>query len=272
MSVYLDSLKSSVTDYAKEITSSKAKWLDFTKDVAKVTGSRKLLDYTTGFRNVESLIMRTPTWTIGGAAFEGIIKTDHSQEVQPTHYPVQNGAIMTDHAIVLPAELDIQIMVSDSYSKLSWKDIKTGQKFVDTVLKNYDLIQKVKNIESITTLFAPKGQVAQSGERGVAAYALLKAMEIARIPIEVVTRLQTYKSMLITNVSAPDDVNTLYGLSVNIHLTEVHVAQVGQVVESARAHVTQSTQSGAQPVTEVSEANNKTLLKAGVDAIKGALS
>lgn len=271
MSVGLDMLKTSIKDYAKEITSSEASWIDFTKDVARVTGNTRLLDYTVGYKQLNSLVMRTPTWTIGGAQFEGILKTDHSREVQITNYPVQNGAIMSDHAIVLPSELDIQILVSDAYTPLSWKDIKTGHGLVDTLIQQYDRIKKIQNMESITTLFAPKGQVAQSGERGVTAWQLLSMMQFLRIPIDVVTRLQTYKNMVITNINAPDDVNTLYGLMVNVHLREVHISEVAEVVESARAHTTQSTQGGAKPVTESDASNDKTFLKSISDGVKEVL-
>ena len=267
----LEFLKTSVKDYAKEITASEASWTNFTKDVVKVTGNRTLLDYTVGYKQLNSLVMRTPTWTIGGAAFEGIIKTDHSREVRITNYPVQNGAIMSDHAIVMPSELEIQILVSDSYTPLSWRDLKTGNGLIDTLMKQYDRINEVRNIKSITTLFRPKGQVAQSGEGGVNAWQVLSMMQFLRLPIDVVTRLQTYKNMVITNISAPDDVNTLYGLMVNVHLREVHIYEVAEMVESARPHTTQTTQGGAKPVTESDGPTNKTAAKAIYDGIKGVL-
>lgn len=265
-------LKTSIMDYGKEITSSSAKWLDFTKQVGQLTGNHKLLDYTTSFRNMDNFIMRTPKWTIGGAIFSGIMRTSHIKEVTPTTYPVQNGAIMTDHAILMPTELDIQIMVSDAEHENTWQDVRTGSKSLDFGLKMYDKYRKIKSFEgigssflgSLSQSFSPPGQVAYSGERGKSAWGVLSAMRDARVPIEVVTRLQTYKNMLITSINTDDDVTTLHGLSVTVHLREIHVANVADVATSARQHTTDSTAGGAVPV-EASEQSNKTLLKQGVD-------
>ena len=261
----LKPLVTSVRDYGKEITSSRASWTDFTKQVAKTIGNRTLLDYTTMFNNVDTFLLRSNSWTIGGAVFNGIMSTGHMIEVNPTHYPVQSGSIMTDHAVLQPAELDIDILVSDAQNNTaSWGSVRTGNKLVDRLLGGYGMVQKYKNLQ---TMFSEPGQVATSGERGVSAWVLLKSMAEARIPVDVVTRLGTYHNMLIQSVHTQDELSTLYGLRVSIHCIQVQVANVAEIAVSARKQVSQTTYGGVQPVATESPANNKSILKSVDDSL-----
>lgn len=261
----LKPLITSVKDYGKEITSSRASWTDFTKQVAKTFGNRTLLDYTTMFNNMDTFLLRSNSWTIGGAVFNGIMSTGHMIEVNPTHYPVQSGATMTDHAVLQPAELDIDILVSDAQNNTaSWGSVRTGNKFVDRLIDGYGKVQKYKNLQ---TMFSEPGQVATTGERGASAWALLKSMAEARIPVDIVTRLGTYHNMLIQSVHTQDELSTLYGLRVNIHCLQVQVANVAEVAVSARKQVSQSTNGGVQPVATDSSANTKSILKSIDDSL-----
>ena len=93
-------------------------------------------------------------------------------------------------------------------------------------------------------------------------------MQIARTPITVETRLQTYSNMLIEELSAPDDVKTLNALRCTVRLREVFMAKAAETQVSARKAATEkSSNSGQQPV-QTSE-SNKTTMKAGADAITG---
>lgn len=116
-------------------------------------------------------------------------------------------------------------------------------------------------------MFSQPGQVASAGERGVSAWALLKSMAEARIPVDIVTRLGTYHNMLIQSVNAPDELSTLYGLRVSIHCVQIQVSNVAEVAVSARKQVSQSTNGGVQPVDTGSDANKKSVLKAIDDSL-----
>lgn len=261
----LKTLVTAAKDYGKEITSSRASWTDFTKQVAKSFGNRTLLDYTTMFNNMDAFLVRSNSWTIGGAVFNGIMSTEHLIQVNPTHYPVQTGSVMTDHSILQPAELTIEILVSDAQSNTAnWGSVRTGNKFVDRLIDGYGKVQKFKNLQ---TMFSQPGQVASAGERGVSAWALLKSMAEARIPVDIVTRLGTYHNMLIQSVNAPDELSTLYGLRVSIHCVQIQVSNVAEVAVSARKQVSQSTNGGVQPVDTGSDANKKSVLKAIDDSL-----
>lgn len=252
------SLISCVKNYGKEITSSRASWLNFGSIVAKVSGNTSLLDYTSMAANLSDYILYTPRWTIGGAAFSGIMRTNHLLQVQATHYPVQSGSVMTDHAILLPPELDIDVMVSDA--EVYPRTVKTGNRFIDTAL---DLYGKFKGIKKVSDLFTPPGQIAISGERGISAWGLFRAMIASRVPVDVVTRLGVYHNMLLISAEAPDDVTTLYGLNCTLHFVQIDVAQVAEVQTSARKQTTGSTASGAQPVDASASQNGSILADAG---------
>ncbi|WP_371374909.1 phage baseplate protein [Sporomusa aerivorans] len=60
------------------------------------------------------------------------------------------------------------------------------------------------------------------------AWMTLKAMQLARQPLVVETRLQTYQNMLIEELSAPDDVKTLNALKTTARLREIIVADVAE--------------------------------------------
>lgn len=258
------SLITSITNYGKEITSSRASWTNFTKVVALAAGSTSLLDYTAPADNLSDFILYTPRWSIAGAAFSGIMRTNHLLQVQATHYPVQSGAVMTDHAIRLPAELDIDVLVSDA--EVYPHTIKTGNRFIDGAL---DLYGRLKSLSQITNFCAPPGQIAISGERGVSAWNLFQSMISARVPVDVVTRLGIYHNMLLVSAEAPDDVNTLHGLNCTLHFEQIDVAQVAEVQVSARSQTTGTTASGAQPVDTSSPANNGSILSGIQDAMGG---
>lgn len=256
LSFYMRDFGSYVGNYAKQITSSKPAWLNFTKDVAKLTGHTKLLDLTTGYNNLERFIFKTNGWTIGGLAFDGIMKTEHTAEVKATTYPVQTGAVMTDHAIVLPKVLDIEIMVSDATPGNSLSGIKTTNRLLNAV------------VDFGVRRFLTNGNVVAGNNRSAATYAILKSMVEARVPITVVTRLGTYHNMLLVKLNSPDDVKTQFALHALLHLEEVQVGDVAEVTVSARSQTTNQTNGGNKAVTEAPSNQNKSALKAMGDVVR----
>ena len=154
---------------------------------------------------------------IGGFFFDAFLRLDHTSKLAITSHPVQTGANISDHAYLEPKELVIEVGMSD-------------------VAK--DLVA---------------GQFTGGWSRSVTAYEILKELQAARIPLDVLTRLGLYKNMLIETISAPDDYRTLHGLKATITMKEVLVASVQTVKVSAKPHVTDSTNRGdvsALPLNE----------------------
>lgn len=242
-------------DIAKGALKSRPGWLNFTKKVAQMTGHHRLLDYTSSFNNLEKFVFYSNNWTIGGIAFDGIMKTEHTSTLKATHYPVQTGVNLTDHAIIDPSTLDIEIMISDAHVKNSLSGVHVSNWLADKAL-GY-LVKRFLSTESTLS----------SGNRSESAWTTLKAMQLSRCPITVITRLGTYENMIIEKLTSADDVTTLYGLKANIHLVQIQVAEVSEVQVSARSKITDKSDGGAKAVNTTPSHKTQSLAA----AIKKAL-
>ena len=158
----------------------------------------------------ELILIKT---NVGSYFFDAFLRIDHTSKLSITQHPVQTGANISDHAFLEPKELAIEIGMSDVAR---------------------DLVA---------------GQFSGTWSRSVKAYEILRELQSARIPLDVLTRLGLYKNMLIETISAPDDYRTLYGLKATITMREILVATVQTVKVSAKPQITGSTNRGEiQPV------------------------
>lgn len=226
-------------NYFSNVLTNKQKpgWMDFSQQIAKLTGNYTMLDMVTGLQGLDSFLFKTHNWLIGSARFDGIMRTEHTSRIKATQYPVQSGVVMTDHAIIEPSELTIEIMMSDCHTK----SFVSNNPVLDAMYQNLQSLALYSNyVQMETDMSAGEGRSAR-------AWMTLKAMQISRVPIQVVTRLQTYNNMLIEELSAPDDVKTLNALKATVRLREIIVANVAETKVSARAAAAKQTKSGQTP-------------------------
>lgn len=253
-------------------------WMEFGQQIGKLSGDYRILDFVTGFEGLQEFAFRTPKWPIGGMYFDGIMRTEHVSRIHPTQYPVQTGVTMTDHAIVEPAELTIDVMMTDTATDNLASGGMLGDAVANTVghalgqvagdaIKVYNSLQNM-DYSNFGDLTCKPGGVTQAGNgRSAKAWEALKAMQLARTPISVETRLQTYSNMLIEELSAPDDHTTLHALKCTVRLREIIFAGVAETKVSARAAATAApSKSGTQPVT-TGEGPNRTGARAIRDSI-----
>jgi hypothetical protein len=140
--------------------------------------------------------------------FDVTPRIDHDQRVTKTTHPVQTGASISDHAYLEPARLTIEVGMSDAMDA-----------------------------------YAP-GLWIGGATKSVSAYQVLLAMQFARIPLVVITRLRTYQNMLIINNPAEETVETVAGLKCRVTFEEIFVADTQVVSNSARPYDTNQTQTG----------------------------
>lgn len=209
-------------------------------NIFKGAQAGEIMDFTAGTvganagaimgQGSETFFLTSTKWTIGGMAFDGIMKTDHSETLKVTNYPIQDGSTGNDHAIINPASLNIEIMVTDS-NRVSGKS------------------QNIKS-ETLKTL-KTMGVSAEPSEesRSARAYASLLAMQKAREPITVITRLKTYNNMLIEQITTPDDFKTANALKCSIKFVELSVVGVTKTTLAARKEALQEAQGGLGVVT-----------------------
>lgn len=156
---------------------------------------------------------------IAGYFFDAILRSEHTSSVQITEHPVETGAAITDHSFVKPAQLVMEVGMTD-----------VAKSFID-------------------------GQFAGGWSRSVQAYKVLLDLQQQRVPFSVLTRLKRYDNMLIETIAVPDDYATRYGLKATVTMREIFVATVKTVKLSARPHVTDSTNRGQLQPKKVDESN-----------------
>ena len=166
---------------------------------------------------------------IGGFFFDAVLREDHTETVKVTEHPVQTGANISDHAYNLPARLTMEIGMSDAMDSLV------------------------------------AGQFTGWYTKSVSAYHILKQLKESRLPLQVHTRINLYKNMIIEEINTPNDFKTQFGLRCTVTMKEIFVVEVSKTTVSARPQTTGQTNRNVQQPTEPPP----TVLRALEDATTG---
>ena len=238
----------------------KPDWMKFGTEIGKMTGHYEIINFLTGYKNMEQFLFTIPKWPIGGMYFDGIMRTEHVSRVHPTNYPVQTGVTMTDHAIIEPAEVTIEVMMTDAKTE----SYLQAPPVIGSILQK--TLQMGKMYSNFAGLPCTPDMVTTAGDgRSITAWKSLRAMQLARVPITVETRLQTYHNMLLEELSAPDDVKTLHALRCTVRLREIIFASAAQTTVSARATASAEETSSGQTHVQTGEDINKTAARVILD-------
>lgn len=154
-----------------------------------------------------------PTYLV----FDGVMRASHTQQARPTRYPVQNQTNFTDHVILEPAHLSMDISMSDAVQAYS------------------------------------DGVWVGNPSKSVSCFQVLDALRAARVPVTVTTRLKTYTNMILTEVVPEESVRTLHGLRARLEFQQIFVATVTSSVQgvSSRQQTTDTTTLGPTNTTPV---------------------
>lgn len=76
--------------------------------------------------------------------------------------------------------------------------------------------------------------IGGSDGNSVSVYQALRKLQEDRKPLTVVTRLKTYRNMMIESIASPDDYTTMYGLRASVFLREIIVVSTQTVKVSPR--------------------------------------
>ena len=151
---------------------------------------------------------------IAGYFFDAVLRMDHESTLRITEHPIQTGAPLTDHSFMLSARLIMEIGFSDCMDSLV------------------------------------QGQYSGAEGKSVSAYQILLKLQAYRQPLTVVTRLKTYRNMLIQNLTSPDDVRTAFGLKCTITLRQIMLATVQTTTAvSSKSSMTNSKEKGEVPTS-----------------------
>jgi hypothetical protein len=178
--------------YAGAIAAAQTQGSQSTSNTASVTGSS------------ETSSTAAPQMLV----FDAVMRASHSQQARPTMHPIQDNANFTDHIVLDPAHLSLDILMTD-------------------VLPAY-----------------ASGQWVGNSSKSIACFNTLCALRDARVPLQVTTRLKTYQNMFILNVLPDDTVRTRYGLRATVEFQQINLFSVATSVTSARPQTTDSTAIG----------------------------
>jgi hypothetical protein len=147
--------------------------------------------------------------------FDAVIRTEHQRRITKTQHPIQTGANVTDHAIIEPARVELEIGMSDAMDS-----------------------------------FTP-GQWSGDHSKSVNAYQTLVTISKARQPLTVTTRLDSYTNMVLTGISAGDTIETRFGLKASLVFEELFTGTISSQQVSARSDLTDATNLGTKSVLPV---------------------
>ena len=165
-----------------------------------------------------------PKVSVGGWYFDAVLKLSHDRGLVITTHPVEEGANITDHSHVREKRLILEIGMSD----VGVGGFETRQ------------------------------------SRSVSAFEVLTEMQESRRPVTVVTRLDTYRNMLIEDIKPDEDKDTTNGLRASVFLREVNIVKAETVTlperVSAAPAKTGASNSGAVRPQPAPPAENRSAL------------
>lgn len=133
----------------------------------------------------DSILIR-PRRSIGDIVAQVTIEEAHHDDVQITDHPVEQGAVITDHAYELPAELTIRCAWSNSPSNANLVSGAVGA-----------VTGTIAGLQSLVT--------GNSASQVRDVYDKLLKLKAARQPFTVYTGKRKYADMLIKSLSSTTD-------------------------------------------------------------------
>lgn len=161
---------------------------------------------TTGFAQAallygyQSRILKRPR-SMGPFKDYITMEEQHSDELDIAEHPIEQGASITDHAFLKPAELTL---------KISWSNSPTGAGLLGGIRG----LINTGNILVSNLLGTSSDQVAEI-------YAKLLDAQRKREPLEVFTGKRKYDNMLIKSLITTTDKNTENILAVTVGLRQI---------------------------------------------------
>lgn len=256
-----------------------AKWMIGSKLISSVANlfPSALADLTSGlgYSYLQTILFQTNKWNIGGIMVDGFMKTDHGSSVKITDFPVQDGSLGSDHAVIQPVSLSIDIMMSDVHTGgriLQGDGTGRNKNSTSDVLRRvYNSLKGTMKINDYGLLnFGGIKKDGSGTSRSVQIYNELLALQKERQLIEVVTRLGTYKNMIIESISVPDDYKTYNALRCTVKLREVITVSVAEFTSAIRQDIANldPSSSNAEAQKLASKDVNKTIKEIETKALE----
>lgn len=211
-------------------------------------------------------------WIIGGGQpsfqFDAVVRESHTSELQVTDNPVETGVVVSDHAFMLPAKLEIEACVGDVWLRM--RDAGKGT--------------ELKPVNTDFAWLTPAPGEGSGASRSATAYQLMIGLQRSAEPFSVQTGLKLYQNMLITSLSADQDKDTSSSLCFRASLREILRVNTQTIVypprapgKTARQAAPKATSGEKQGEQVTDPAKAQTILKsllgkdASLDSVKSAV-
>ena len=163
-----------------------------------------------------TLLYRPTLARIGALELDASISETHTAEVEVTEHPIEKGANISDHVRAKPENLSIEGVVSNT-------PVNRAQN-ARAVKSQGKLLQTTSDVDAI------------QGHPGVAesAYDQLRALKDSGQLITVVTKLRTYRNMVLRSLSIPRSAKIGDMLQFTAQFIQVNLVENGTVILPTR--------------------------------------
>lgn len=234
-------------------------------------------------------VLVKPKRQFGQFVADVVVREVHTDTLEITDQPVEQGASVADHAFKRPAELVIEMMWSNSPQqgfapppvppRQSITSVVTDA--IKGVLGPVDAIAgEVRQV--VNMLSPPKPPSSPLGANLAGAgidqvrdvYAKLLALQESRVPFDVITGKRKYTNMLVRTLTQTTDKETENSLHITATLRQVIIAQAVTRTVSAPAANQQQPGStaamadkGSKQLSDAQNINAASAARAGIDAV-----
>lgn len=167
-------------------------------------------------KNVDSLFGDNHHTRIG----QLIIDATHSEDIElsarVTEIPVSSGKYISDHISLAPLEIKIEGSITDSAIRFMG--------IFETSLQDNSLEKITNNIKSLSPLHQTVSPSKQAQQ-------LLTSMMREKKIVDVVTKREAYRNMVITNLSFAQDADTGEQLMFSVELKQISFGKVLSIIE-----------------------------------------
>ncbi|VXB25326.1 putative bacteriophage protein [Burkholderia sp. 8Y] len=189
--------------------------LGYLESAAQIGIQSVAIKPTRGFKSSDNL---PQSMFFSQVTFEEV----HSDEMEVTEHPVEQGTSISDHAFARPSEVIVTVGWSNSSSDTSAMSQVLGAAATASPLLR-KIVGAAQLVSGIATAVSPGPQISAIGYS-----VLLKAYRDRRL-YNVYTGKQVYKNMLIRSLSTSTDASSENNLIVRIVFRQMLLAQTQTV-------------------------------------------
>lgn len=149
-------------------------------------------------------------------AFDASITENHKRHSEVTKFETENGQTISDHVVVKPFTLSLQVLATDSPLNIVSAGLAAAAAFE---LQRTNLIINASGAIAAASVAAQALADLFSPSQGT--YQQVLALQDGKFPFDVFTTIGLYRNMWIEDIGVPRDNKTGGGLIFNLELVQL---------------------------------------------------